>query len=151
MHFPPEQCGFRKQFGSHTLILRMQIMQQYCQKNNLNLHLASLDIQEAFERAWRPGILYRLQEAGISGKLWRIIKDQLHQTYAKVKANYGYTKTFRVQVGVVQGSVLSALHNLYHPTNEGSRTNIPYHTRHSDKYTDVRRRWYKHLFNKRTA
>ncbi len=51
-----EQCGFREIFGSHTLIKRLQILQDYCTYIGQNLHLACIDIQEAFEMETRDPI-----------------------------------------------------------------------------------------------
>ena len=58
---------------------------------------------------WRPGILHRLWEAGVRGKVWRIIKEMLTGTKARVRTNYGDTEEFEIEQGVTQGGVLSAL------------------------------------------
>jgi hypothetical protein len=106
---PPEQCGARKLFGSHTLLRRLQILQQYCRQNQINLYLLLIDVKEAFERVWRTGLMFRLYEIGVRGKLWRIIDDMLTDTYARVQTNYGPTPCFKTTMGIVQGAVLSML------------------------------------------
>jgi hypothetical protein len=87
----------------------MHIFMEYCRKHGLNCSIVAADFQEAFERAWRPGILYRLWEAGIRGNIWRIIDNMLSHTKACVRTNYGDTHIFETHQGVVQGSVLSAI------------------------------------------
>jgi hypothetical protein len=68
-----------------------------------------IDVKEAFERVWRTGLMFRLYEIGVRGKLWRIIDDMLSDTYASVRTNYGPTTRFRTTMGIVQGAVLSML------------------------------------------
>ena len=109
LKLPPEQCGFRAEFSTYTTLLRMDIFIRYCKERNINFAIVAADFQEAFERAWRPGILFRLWEAGVRGKVWRIVKNMLTGTKAQVRTNYGKTKIFNTVQGVVQGSVLAAL------------------------------------------
>ena len=106
---PPEQTGFRSKFSTHTKLMRIDILMEYCSARGLDLRLITTDFQEAFERAWRDGILHRLWIAGIRGKMWRIARDLLTGTLATVRTNYGDTDAFETIQGVVQGSVLAAL------------------------------------------
>jgi hypothetical protein len=103
---PPEQCGFRKYFGTTISLLRLKIVMAYCKYHGLELHLISLDFKEAFERVWREGLLYLLWEAGVKGKLWRIVRDLLTGTSAYVRTNMGDTTRFEHEMGVIMGSVL---------------------------------------------
>ena len=109
IHLPPEQCGFRENFSTHTLLMRVHIFMEYCANREINFSLVAADFKEAFERAWRPGILYRLWKMGIRGKMWRILKNMLTDTKASVRTNFGDTRFFRITQGVTQGSVLAAL------------------------------------------
>ena len=106
---PPEQAGFRAGFSTHTTLTRIDLIIEYCSERNIDLNLIATDSQEAFERAWRPGILHRLWQAGVKGKMWRIVSDLLTGTSAFVRTNYGDTTHFMTTQGVVQGSVLAAL------------------------------------------
>ena len=96
-HIIEEQCGFRPKFGTHTLLTRMQILFGYARRTSTKLSLAYIDFQEAFERVWRAGLMFRLWEAGIRGRLWLVVDDMLTNTTAKVRTNYGDTKGFRTQ------------------------------------------------------
>jgi hypothetical protein len=104
-----EQCGFRPHFGTEMQLLRLSVLMQYCKSVGKGLWMAFLDLEEAFERAWRPGILYRLWLGGIKGKCWRIVRVMLTETWAYVRTNFGDTVKFLVQDGVLQGSVLAAI------------------------------------------
>jgi hypothetical protein len=54
--------------------------------------------------------MYRLWEAGIRGKLWRVIDDILTNTFARIRTNFGLTSTLLSvrEVGIEQGGALSA-------------------------------------------
>ena len=104
-----EQCGFRPGFGTDTQLLRLSILMQFCRAQGKGLWLAFLDLEEAFERAWREGILYQLWIAGIRGKCWRVVKEILSNISAFVRTNFGDTEKFRLKEGVLQGSVLAAI------------------------------------------
>jgi len=103
---PMEQCGFRPKYSTLTLLLRLKIILKFCASRNINLSLAFIDFKQAFERVWREGLLYRLWEAGIRGKMWRVVANQLSETAAYVRTNYGDTDPFATTMGVIQGSVL---------------------------------------------
>jgi hypothetical protein len=104
-----EQCGFRPFFGTDTQLLRVSILLQFCKTHGVGVWLAFIDLEEAFERAWRHGILYQLWVAGVRGKCWRIVRHILSNILAFVRTNLGDTNKFRVEEGVLQGSVLAAI------------------------------------------
>ena len=108
---PAEQAGFRPDFSPHTILTRLDILIGHARARHSRspVFFVLLDYQEAFERAWRDGILFRLWEAGIRGKLWRTCQNLLQDTFYYVRTNFGDTTPFRTTMGVVQGSVLAAL------------------------------------------
>ena len=104
-----DQMGFRPIFSTHTLLLRVEMAMKISKAAGTNLYIAGIDYQEAFDRSWRPGILYRLWEQGIKSDIWLIIDDLLTRTISYVKTNFGNTLPFHTLVGVIQGSVLAAV------------------------------------------
>ena len=106
---PDSQCGFRKRFGPLTTLMRMKIVLAYCASNNIDLFMVFIDFKQAFERVWRGGLLARLWQMGVRGKMWRIIKDMLTGTKSYVQTNFGDTEPWDVDMGIIQGSVLSAV------------------------------------------
>jgi hypothetical protein len=104
-----DQMGFRPIFSTHTLLLRVDMAMKISKAAGTNLYIAGIDYQEAFDRSWRPGILYRLWEQGIKSDIWLIIDDMLTRTISYVKTNFGNTASFHTLVGVIQGSVLAAV------------------------------------------
>ena len=72
-----EQCGFRPGFSTEVALLRLSLLIQHQSASGGELWLAFLDLEQAFERAWRMGILYQLWAAGVRGKCWRVITEML--------------------------------------------------------------------------
>ena len=50
-----------------------------------------LDISKAFDKIWRKGLLHKLKEKGISGKLLNIVTDFLYQRKQAVVLNCQYS------------------------------------------------------------
>ena len=46
-----------------------------------------LDISKAFDRVWHDGLIFKLQENGISGKLLLLLKDFLKSSKQRVVLN----------------------------------------------------------------
>ena len=106
---PDAQCGFRKGYGPLVTLTRAKIVLEYCKTQGIDLYLTFIDFKQAFERVWRGGLLARLWEMGVRGKLWRVIKDMLTGTKSFVQTNFGDTEKWKVEMGIIQGSVLSAI------------------------------------------
>ena len=112
----PDHCGFRPGFGPHNILAKIEILIKHCVSHDIDLHLILLDFKEAFERVWRPAILARLLQAGVRGKLWRIVDNILKASWATVRTQFGPTKKFRTWIGVIQGTVLGPLFFLLYIT-----------------------------------
>jgi hypothetical protein len=106
---PPEQSGYRAGHGSIRQLIRLQQILKFQQQKNSETYLAFLDLKQAYDWTWRDGLFYRLWEAGVRGKCWRIIVDFYKSNKTMIKTNFGNTKLHEVEVGVLQGSVLSPI------------------------------------------
>ena len=67
------------------------------------------DISKAFVRVWHEGLLFKLQQNGISGELITLIKDFLSCRKQGVVLNGQYSSWSDVKAGVLQGSILGSL------------------------------------------
>ena len=65
-----------------------------------------LDISKAFDRVWYEGLLYNLQQNGMSGKLITLIKDFLSCKKQRVVLNGQHSSQADVKACVIQGSIL---------------------------------------------
>ena len=68
-----------------------------------------LDISKAFDKVWHKGIIFKLQQNGISGKLLRVLSDFLKDRKQRVILNGQFSSWTSVNAGVPQGSILGPL------------------------------------------
>ena len=58
--FQLEQCGFQPGFGTPQQLLRMTILHKSVKAAGQELRIALIDLEKAFERVWRVGLLHQL-------------------------------------------------------------------------------------------
>ena len=68
-----------------------------------------LDISKAFDKAWHEGLIYKLQENGVSGELLSILTDSLNNRKKRVLLNGQGSNWVDVKAGVPQGSIMGLL------------------------------------------
>ncbi|KAG8228510.1 hypothetical protein J437_LFUL008966, partial [Ladona fulva] len=64
-----------------------------------------MDMTGAFDRVWWPGVLHRLHVKGISGEMYKVIKDYLKGRWVQLEEG-NWVNGKRVNRGCPQGSVL---------------------------------------------
>ena len=55
--------------------------------NSFEVKGVFLDISKAFDKVWREGLIYKLKQNGISGKILKIMKDFLDSRKQRVELN----------------------------------------------------------------
>ena len=68
-----------------------------------------LDISKAFDKVWHEGIILKLKQNGISGKLLSALSDFLKDRKQRVTLNGQVSSWTVVNAGVPQGSILGPL------------------------------------------
>ena len=70
-----------------------------------------LDISKAFDKVWQDGLIFKLQENGISGNLLKVLKCFLTNRKQTVVLNGQSSSWTNVKAGAPQGSIL--IFNIY--------------------------------------
>ncbi|KAF8768288.1 putative RNA-directed DNA polymerase like protein [Argiope bruennichi] len=103
----PLQSGFRRGRSTfdNLVLLETQIRNAFVRMN----HLVSIffDIEKAYDRAWRFGILSTLFNFGFRGNLPIFLQNFLLNRTFRVRVGNVYSTHFNQAEGVPQGSVLS--------------------------------------------
>ena len=68
-----------------------------------------LDISKVFDKVWHKGIIFKLKQNGISGKLLSVLPDFLKDRKQRVVLNEQVSSWTGVNKGVPQGSILGPL------------------------------------------
>ena len=90
----------------HTAWIVKEMIAQNNEKGKTT-YIALLDIQKAFDTVWQGGMLYKLFEAGITGKLWRMIKLFYSDFVCKIMLNGKLSGIIKALCGIHQGAPCS--------------------------------------------
>ena len=75
----------------------------------LEVRAVFLDISKAFNKVWHEGLLFKLKQNGISGKLLTLFESYLHNRKQRVALNGFFLEYAHIESGVPQGSVIGPL------------------------------------------
>ena len=107
-----EQAGVRKNYRtSDQIFILKTIIDKYINKNGKEnkLYACFIDFRKAFDTVCHEGLVLKLQQAGINGKIYKLIKSMYQNYSSRVKCKNTLTDDIDIKQGVHQGSVLSPL------------------------------------------
>ena len=109
--FNPNQSGFRPGDSCiHQLIsITHDIHKSFDANPSQEVRALFLDISKAFDRVWHKGLLYKIKNFGIEGKLFNLIESFLSDRYQRVTINGQTSNWLPIKAGVPQGSILGPL------------------------------------------
>ena len=109
----PEQEGFRRFHGTSMALLRLvQSIIQGFNDGHVTVGVF-IDMEKAFDSVWRNGLLAKLHDMGITGKIWGWLQSFLESRQAFCNMKGSDNSKFCTMLGLPQGSVLSLLFNLF--------------------------------------
>ena len=103
------QSGFLP--GHSTTLQLIDIYHHICQSFDEKQYscMVYCDISKAFDRVWHRGLLFKLRQNGIKGKILDWISNYLSSRKQRVLINSSMSDETTVGAGVPQGSVLGPL------------------------------------------
>lgn len=103
------QSGFRS--GDSTVNQLLSIVNEFSNALDLGkeIRVIFFDISKAFDRVWHKGLLFKIQNLGITGNLFTWIKSYLSTRKQKVIINGKESSVLEINAGVPQGSILGPL------------------------------------------
>ena len=104
---PDHQFGFRKQHSTVEQIHRITHMISQTLEKKKYCSAVFLDIQQAFDKVWHEGLLYKLKKI-LPHPYYSILKSYLTRQFI-VKCLDATSATFPIESGIPQGSVLGPL------------------------------------------
>ena len=105
----PNQSDFKP--GDSCINQLLNLTHKICKSFDDGLEIWGIlsDVSKAFDKVWHKGLLYKLKQSGISGKLFDIITDLLNFRKQRVALNGQYSLCTNIEAGVPQGSILGPL------------------------------------------
>jgi len=105
---PDHRFGFRPKHG--TIEQAHRLVQKIHEDFN-NTHFCTgtvIDISQAFDKVWHPGLLYKLKQA-LPHPMYSILKSYLTDRMFQVKYQEEYTSLYTIHSGVPQGSIFGPI------------------------------------------
>ena len=105
------QSGFRPGDSTTNQLLYLvnEIHEAFENPKSLEVRAVFLDISKAFDKVWHDGLIFKLNQNGISGSLLKLFETYLLNRKQRVVLNGTYSDYSIIESGVPQGSVLGPL------------------------------------------
>ena len=98
---------FRKCHSTYDALTRLETMIRETYLRNEYLIVVSLDIEKAYDMVWNFGLLMKVKDLNIKGRLAIYIKNFLRNRKVKVRVGTEFSDSRNVVNGTPQGSVIS--------------------------------------------
>ena len=86
-----------------------EIHEAFENPNSLEVRAVFLDISKAFDKVWHEGLIFKLKQNGVCGKLLGFFESYLSNRKQRVSLNGFFSEYAAIESGVPQGSVLGPL------------------------------------------
>ena len=105
------QSGFRPGDSTTNQLLYLvnEIHEAFEDPTSLEVRAVFLDISKAFDKVWHDGLIFKLRQNGVNGRLLKLFESYLRNRQQRVVINGSYSEYVHIESGVPQGSVLGPL------------------------------------------
>ena len=103
------QGGFRKRLSTHEQLARLENSIRHSLYNREHCIALFFDLSHAYDGVWHLGLLSRLAQCGIHGKMLRWLREFLTGRTYNVYYEGETSRSHSIKSGVPQGSILSPI------------------------------------------
>ena len=109
------QSGFRPGDSTTNQLLYLldEIHQAFDSTKSFEVRTAFLDISKAFDKVWHGGLIFKLEQNGISGNLLNLFQNYLSNRKQRVVQNGSYSDYSSIESGVPLKALFLALFLVY--------------------------------------
>ena len=96
------QSGFRPGDSTTNQLLYLldEIHQSFDSTKSLEVRTVFLDISKAFDKVWHDGLIFKLEQNGISGNLLKLLQNYLRNRKQRVVQNGSHSDYSSIESGV---------------------------------------------------
>ena len=102
------QSGFRPGDSKTNQLLYLvnEIHEAFENPKSLEVRAVFLDIFKAFDKVWHDGLIFKLQQNGISGNLLKLFENYFHNRKQRVVLNGSFSDYSIIESGVPKAQFL---------------------------------------------
>ena len=102
-----QQYGFIPEKGTTNAMFALRMLIEKYRKSQRELHCVFVDLEKAYDRVPRQELWYCMRKSGMAEKYVRFVQDMYKGSETVVRCAVETTESFKVKVGLHQGSTLS--------------------------------------------
>ena len=102
-----QQYGFMPKKSTTDALFALRILMEKYREGQKELHCVFVDLEKAYDRVPRDELWYCMRKSGVAEKYIRVVQDMYENSETAVRSSVGLSDSFRVKVGLHQGSALS--------------------------------------------
>ena len=102
-----QQYGFMSGKGTTDAMFALRMLIEKYREGQRELHCVLVDLEKAYDRVPREKLWYCMRKSGIVEKYVQLVQDMSEGSETVVRCVVGTTESFKVKVGLHQGSALS--------------------------------------------